>query len=157
MVLTTALPTVDIAAADAYFATTSRDALWQAITDKDIWLNEAKGWLGQLCYDTTKDCCGNDFNAAYTRAVSELALALQQSPAAIVSAAGSSPSQLVRRQKLGDLEVEYQAPTAGTAVGNRYGPNAPLVLQRFPWLGDVLSCWLKTPTGSARIIARVRS
>jgi hypothetical protein len=152
-----ALPVVTLAEADAYFLNTPRNAEWVALTDQQIWLNEAQRLLGALCFDEKADCCGRTFATAWTEAISELALALSANPTAIIGGPGSAPSQLVKRQKLGDLELEYQAPTAGTVTASRYGANAPLVLQRFPWLGDVLSCWLNVPTGSSRIIARVRS
>jgi hypothetical protein len=153
------LPVVTPAMADAYFLTTPRNADWNAATDHQIWLNEANRWLGALCFDATRDCCGRGFDAAYTEAISELALALSKSPTALVGGGASSggAAQLVKRQKLGDLEVEYQAPSAGTVVATKYGPNSPLVLQRFPFLGDVIGCWLNVATGGSRIIARVRS
>jgi len=152
------LPVIDSTDATAYFAGTVREAAWTAVVDPDAQLNESQRWLGSLCWDETKDCCGRDFEQAYLSAVCELALALSANPTAIIGGASSAgATQLVKRQKLGDLEVEYQAPTAGTVTTGRYGPNAPLVLQRFPWLGDVLGCWLNVPTGSSRIIARVRS
>jgi hypothetical protein len=93
------------------------------------------------------------------QATAELALALHQNKTAIVGGASSAgATQLVKRQKLGDLEIEYQAPSPGTVTGGRYGPNAPLVLQRFPWLGDLLGeCYMQGSYGSSRIIGRVRS
>jgi hypothetical protein len=152
------LPTITIAMADGYFATTPRNSAWVAVVDKQIELNEANRWLGALCYDQKKDCCGRSFDAAYTEAVSELALALSQNPTSLIgTAAASAATGQVKRQKLGDLEVEYHAPTAGTVTAGRYGANAPFVLQRFPWLGDIVGCWLKVATGSSRVIARVRS
>jgi hypothetical protein len=151
------LPVIDTVAADAYFSGTVREAAWAAVTDPDAQLTEANAWLAALCWDETKNCCGNDFTAAYTRAVSELALALSGNPTSLIGGVETASTQLVRRQKLGDLEIEYQAPTTGAVVTGRYGPKAPLLLQRFPWLGDILGCWLKTPTGDSRIIARVRS
>ena len=152
------LPAIDNTDATAYFAGTVREAAWVAVTDPDAQLIEAQRWLGALCWDETKDCCGRDFVEAYTSAVCELALALSANATAIIGGAASSGgAQLVKRQKLGDLEVEYQAPSAGTVVAGRYGPDAPFVLQRFPWIGDILGCWLKVSTGGSRIIARVRS
>lgn len=149
-----ALPTIDQAAADAYFLATARNASWAAVADADkaIALSEAQAWLGQLCWDQTADCCGLDFTTSYTRAVCELALALHGNPTALIAA--TPTDRLTKREKLGDLEVEYQDTTAGAV---RYGVNAPLVLQRFPWLGDILGCWLNVPTGASRILARVRS
>jgi len=152
-----ALPVIDATDATAYFAGTVREAAWTAVVDPDAQLNEAQRWLGSLCWDETKDCCGRDFEEAYLSAVCELALALSANPTAIIGGATAGATQLVKRQKLGDLEIEYQAPSGESLRSERYGPNAPLVLQRFPWLGDVLGCWLNVPTGSSRIIARVRS
>ena len=81
-VTATALPVVTVPDATAYFATTPRSAEWAAVITQQIWLNEANRWLGALCFDQAKDCCGRSFDAAYTEAVSELALALSKSPTA---------------------------------------------------------------------------
>lgn len=155
------LPAITTALADAYFALTPRNAAWTAVTDKQIQLSEAQKWLGALCFDQAKDCCGRSFDAAWTEGVSELAFALHQNPTALIGGgvAGGGATGEVKRQQLGDLSIEYFQARAGEAPvqTSRYGPNAPLVLQRFPWLGDILGCWLKVPTGSSRILARVRS
>ena len=156
------LPAITTALADAYFALTPRNALWTAVTDKQIQLGEAQKWLGALCFDQRRDCCGRSFDAAWTEAVSELALALHQSPTALIGggAVSGGATGEVKRQQLGDLSVEYFQSRAGEAVvqTSRYGPNDPLVLQRFPWLHDVLSCWLPSyGGGNSRVIARVRS
>ncbi len=147
------LPAIDNTDATAYFAGTVREAAWVAVTDPDAQLIEAQRWLGALCWDETKDCCGRDFVEAYTSAVCELALALSANATAIIG--GASSAGAVKKAQLGGLAVEYFE--GGVATSARYGPNAPLVLQRFGWLGDILGCWLKVPTGSSRIIARVRS
>ena len=39
----------------------------------------------------------------------------------------------------------------------KVSPGAPLVLQKYPYLVDVLGCWLETSTSSSRVILRVRS
>ena len=152
------LPAVSVANADAYFLTTPRNAEWVAVGDKQVWLNEANRWLGALCFDQAKDCCGRSFDAAYIEAVSELALALSKSPAALVGGgAASSSAGAVKRNQLGDLVQEFYDVKDAGAAATKYGPNAPLVLQRFPFLGDIIGCWLNVATGSSRIIARVRS
>jgi len=153
------LPTITPAMADAYFLTTPRNADWNAATDHQIWLNEANRWLGALCFDQGKDCCGRSFDAAYTEAISELALALSKSPTALVGGGASSggASGAVKRNQLGDLVQEFYDVKDGAATTTKYGPNSPLVLQRFPFLGDVIGCWLNVSTGGSRIIARVRS
>jgi hypothetical protein len=41
---------------------------------------------------------------------------------------------------------------------SRYGPRAPLVLRAFPWLGDILGCWLPSyGGGTSGVINRYRS
>jgi len=152
-------PVVSIADADAYFATTPRDAEWTAVTDKQIWLNEAYRWLAQLCMDDTKQCCGMSFADAWTAANSELALALSKSPSAIIggpSAGGTTGA--IKRNKLGDLEQEFFDVKDGSVSASRFGPNDPLVLQRFPWIYDIIGCFLNvTKSSGTRVIARVRS
>jgi len=144
------LPGVTVTDADNYFATTSRDAAWQAVADKQIQLNEAASWLGQLCYDTTRECCGNSFAFSYTRAVSELALALSLNPTAVISGGGGG-SAAIKRAQLGGLSVEYfEAGTGDQAISS----SAPAVLRAFPWLTDILGCWLNVMTGSARVLHR---
>jgi acyl-homoserine lactone acylase PvdQ len=155
------LPLITTAMANTYFATTPREAQWAAITgaEQAISLTEAQTWLGQLCWNTTADCCGNTFDASYTRAVSELALALHSNPTALIGgAAATAALGPVKRQKLDALEVEYFDPRGSGATATATAPTAkgPLVLQRFPWLKDIIGCFL-TNTGSSNLIRRVRS
>ena len=153
------LPTITRAMADTYFATTPRLAQWNAIvdTEKDISLSEAQTWLKTLCWDEDADCCGNDFNAQFTRAVSELALALHANPTALIGTGVASTGALgaIKRQKLGDLEVEYHAPTSATATASSSGGRGPLLLRTFPWLKDIIGCFLSNPYSS--LLYRVRS
>ncbi len=44
-----------------------------------------------------------------------------------------------------------------TDNGTKAGVSAPIVIQRYSWLIDVLACWLSTNYGSSAIIERVRS
>ena len=155
------LPLITPAMANTYFATTPRDAQWSAIrgAEQAISLTEAQTWLGQLCWNTTADCCGNTFDASYTRAVSELALALHGNPTALIGgAAATAALGPVKRQKLDALEVEYFDPRGSGSTATATAPTAkgPLVLQRFPWLKDIIGCFL-TNTGSSNLIRRVRS
>ena len=152
------LPIVTPALSDAYFATTPRDADWGAVTNQQAWLNEANRWLGALCFDQKKDCCGRSFDAAYTEAISELALALSKNPTALVDPTVSySSTGAIKRNQLGDLAQEFYDVKDAAAAATKYGPHSPLVLQRFPWLGDVVGCWLNIAAGNGRIIARMRS
>jgi len=153
------LPIVTTADADSYFATTPRLVAWEAVADPDTQIAEASTWLSALCWDEKATCCGNDFTAAYTRAVSELALALSNNPTALIGtgAGSTSATGAIKRQKLDVLEVEYFEPSSGSAsTTSRYGPRAPLVLQKFGWLGDIIGCWILN-TGNSNLMLRVRS
>lgn len=85
-------------------------------------------------------------------AVSELALALATDPTAVIN--GPSDGRWTKREKLDALEVEYDMlqPSQGVAAPNN---NYPLVLQRFPWLKDILGCWLQV--GPKRQIRLLRN
>ncbi len=155
------LPLITDAMAAAYFATTPRNAQWLAISapEQTTSLTEAQTWLAQLCWDTAATCCGNTFDASYTRAVSELALALHSNPTALIGgAAATAALGPVKRQKLDALEVEYFDLRGSGATATATAPTAkgPLVLHRFPWLKEIVGCFL-TNTGSSNLIRRVRS
>jgi hypothetical protein len=153
------LPTITSAMANTYFATTPRDAQWLAITapEQAIALSEAQTWMAQLCWDPAATCCGNTFDASYTRAISELALALHGNPTALIgTGAATSSTGPVKRQKLGDLEVEYFDSRGSGSTATATAPTGPLVLQKFPWLKDIIGCWL-TSTGGQSLMRRVRS
>lgn len=158
---TAVLPTVSGAMADAYMATTIRDAAWLAIPagDRDVLLLEAQRWLKGLCPDPAATGCCGDFATQWTEAASELALALKLSPTAIITGGASAGGATgeIKRQKLGDLEQEFFQARTGTTTTSRYGPKAPAVLRAFPWLGDILGCWIKGGGGSGSVIARYRS
>ena len=155
-----ALPVITTVEADAYFATTPRAAAWAAVTgDPDILLTEAQTWLAALCWDEATDCCGNDFTAAYTRAVSELALALSTNPTALIGTSAASGGAVgpVKRQKLDALEIEYFEPGGSSSSSSAPGTTkGPLVLRTFPWLRDIIGCWVKNG-GSNQLVYRVRS
>jgi hypothetical protein len=130
------LTTADL---DAYFATSLNGAAWFALDSqtKEAALAEAQRWLATLCWNQA-DCCGRDYEAAVLMATAELALALAQEPTAVIG--GAADGRWTKREKLDVLEVEYdmlrQDPSAPTG---RY----PTIIQRFPWLKDILGCWLQ--------------
>jgi hypothetical protein len=179
MALPTATAYLSNADADAYFATSFNDAAWRALTDaeKTLALGEATKWLEQLCWKGEKcsdtqtfqwprkadktDCCAAVTCAALptqlVAATAELALALNNNPTAIIGGPVATTTGPVKRQKLGDLEQEFFEGGAGAST-SRYGISDPIVLQKFPWLGDLLGeCLLSGSFGSSRILARVRS
>jgi hypothetical protein len=132
------LTVVDV---DAYFTNSLNAAAWDALTPEvqAAAVAEAQRWLGTLCWKQ-EGCCGRDFEAAYLMAVSELALALAQEPTAVVG--GANSGRWTKREKLDVLEVEYGLLSQADGVaapGSKY----PLIIQRFPWLKDILGCWLQ--------------
>jgi hypothetical protein len=102
------------------------------------------------------DCCGRVFADAWVEAVSELALALSKNPNAIISGgvASSGSQGAIKSNKLGDLQQDFYDTKDGQHSTSKYGPHSPKVLQSFPWLGDILGCWMNVATGGARVISR---
>ena len=134
-----------VADLDAYFATSPRQAQWNALTtqQKTQSLAEAQRWLGTLCWDPAADCCGRDFQAALLMATAELALALATDPQAVIGT-GPADGRWTKREKLDVLEVEYGL-LVDSGGGDAVSGNSdyPLIIQRFPWLKDILGCWLQ--------------
>ena len=99
------------------------------------------------------------------QATSFLALELHDNPNAIWGSGASSGSGgvtgAIKKQQLGDLSQEFYDVGADgpVAVTNKVDATAPLVLQRFPWLVDLLDGYLKGVANSSgsRVILRVRS
>lgn len=148
-------PPVDPADVDDYFLTSFNGATWALLTpeEKDVALAEATRWLGTLCWQEA-DCCGREFTATYTAATAELALALHQNQKLLIAAGSATTTGLVRSQSLGELRQEFFSPSE---VNGRVSTKAPLVLQRFPWLVDMLGCWITNSWGNSRVINRFRS
>jgi len=165
---------LDAADANTYFANTFNAAAWAAIppADQTIALAEATKWLEALCWKGEKcdpaqpmawprkmdasGCCPEmvctTIPQAVIQATAELALALYQNKTAIIGGGGSSGGA-IKRAQLGGLSVEYFEGGAGST--SKYGATAPLVLQKFPWLGDLLGeCYLDGGFGRSRILHR---
>ena len=149
------LPTVTVPDATTYFLTTPRNAEWVALTDQQIWLNESQRYLGQLCFDQTADCCGKTFADAWTATVSEVALALSKDSTAVIGGgAVTSTTGAIKEQKLGDLMQSYYDTKSGQETTAKYGKNAPIILRKFPWIGDLFGCYMTQGYGSSRVISR---
>ena len=84
------------------------------------------------------------------QATCELALQLHKNQTAII---GGTTGGGIKKAQLGGLSVEYFENATATKVSD----SAPLVLQQFPWLVDLLGCLADLKVGNSRIIARVRS
>ena len=149
-------PVVTVPDADAYFLATPRNADWLAIpTNHQLWLNESQKYLRQICVDETADCCGMTFAAAWVSTVSEVALALSKAPSAVIGGgAVTSTTGAIKEQKLGDLMQSYYDTKSGQAATVKYGKNAPIILQKFPWISDLFGCYMTGSYGSSRILSR---
>lgn len=178
MVLPTARSYVSDIDADDYFVHTFQHAAWFALAvgEKTIALQEATRWLETLCWYGEKcdpvqplqwprkldvnGCCGAASCTALpteiVAATCELALVLHQNQGSLITAPAAGQAGIfTKRQKLGDLEVEFDQFAAGTAGASAGGSGQPLVIKTYPWLADMLRCF--TSTGRKAIIARVRS
>jgi hypothetical protein len=149
-------PVVTVPDADAYFLATPRNADWLAIpTNHQLWLNESQKYLRQICVDETADCCGMTFAAAWVATVSEVALALSKAPSAVIGGgAVTSTTGAIKSQKLGDLQQDFYDTKSGTETTAKYGKDAPMILRKFPWIGDLLGCYMTQGYGSSRVISR---
>lgn len=160
------LTPIQASTADPYFAATPRNAQWSALTpaDKDIFLGEAFRLLNQICYDQEADCCGGTFEDMWIISNCELALALSQNPTAVLGGGVSintGTTGAIKKNQLGDLIQEYYDVKDGQSVstGGRFGPKAPLVLQKFDWIWDLLGCYMLNihVQGGGGLMLRVRS
>ncbi len=163
---------VTLAEADAYFAGTAFIGDWNNHTDpyKEVALIQATQWLnpldwaGALCAMTQAlnwprkeaTCGGRTADCTYIptqvkQATYELAFKLIHDPDAITGGVkdGKNGEGPVRRNKLGDLEQEFFEPTDGN--NTKISPKAPTVLQTYPWLVDILDCWLTNFGGTREI------
>ena len=95
-----------------------------------------------------------------------LAIQLHQNPNAIIppggGGGGGSAGTYVAEQTLGDLSIKYAAYPSGQTVVNNDCTSCgnPELINKFPWLTDLLGCWLdqdSISTGNSRVILRVRS
>ena len=154
---------------------------WIALTDDEkiysliaaTALLETLQYRGEVCTMTQRlkwprkgvDCEGRPFDCTaipYKIKEAEVMLAMQMAkdPGGIIGGGGvdNSPAgTFTKRQKLGDLEIEY-AQFSNSVGSNCDDCNEPLAYQKFPWLEAILGCLTDMPIiGGARIIGRVRS
>lgn len=149
-------PVVTIPDADAYFLTTPRNADWLALgPNHQVWLDESQKYLRQICVDEAADCCGMTFAAAWVATVSEVALALSKDPSAVIGGGAVTSTQgAIKSQKLGDLQQDFYDIKSGQASASKYGTSAPMILRKFPWIGDLFGCYMTGSYGSSRVISR---
>lgn len=173
--------------ADNYFADTFSNTRWTALSaaDKDIALMAATSSLQTLNWDGTQCSPATDdptltqalgwprsgktvrgitwactaMPLPIVQATAMLALELAEDPTAITgSGAKGDPTGAVQSQELGALKQSFYDINDNTSVSTKVDPSSPLVLQRFPWLVDVLNGYYLDKTSSGgKIVTRVLS
>lgn len=140
---------IEVADADAYMAATLKADAWAALssTKKGQALKSAQDALRTLRWCTDQaTCCGRDLAPSYIAAASELALALfRDNTAEVVGATSQLPTPVVKRQKFAVFEEEFFSPTEIAQVlprDKRVNSKSPTVLRLYPWLLDLVGCWI---------------
>lgn len=140
---------IAVADVDTYMAATLKAGDWAALTStqKGQALKSAQDALRTLRWCTDEaTCCGKQLAASYIAAASELALVLYSNSTAVFGAANQLPTPVVRRQKFAVMEEEFFAPASIAAQvlprDKRVGSQSPTVLRLYPWLLDLIGCWV---------------
>ena len=137
-----------VADVDTYMAATLKADSWAALTatQKGQALKSAQDALRTLRWCTDEaTCCGKTLTASYIAAASELALVLFNDSTAVLGAANQLPVPTVKREKFDVFEQEYFDPSIIAKVlprDKRVGSNSPTVLRLYPWLIDLIGCWI---------------
>ena len=174
----------DEAFADAYASNQSWQATWFAKTaeERQVALISSTKWLETVSYSGTR--CTATQALAWPRdgstcdgvastcdiiplkirqAEVELANQLIANPDAITGApgggGGAAAGTYVSMQKLGDLEQQFSAYPSGEQSSNDCTDcSNPEVINKFPFLRDLLACYADISTGSgSKVLLRVRS
>ena len=153
---------VTLAEANTYFGASANNGEWDSNSDpyKQVALIQATQWLdpitwsGKCCSDTQRlnwprkevtcfcrEAVCTIIPLQVKQATFELALKLAANPNVITGGTEAPDSQQgsVRRNKLGDLEQEFFEYKEGES--SKVSLSGPAVLQRFPFLVDMLGCW----------------
>jgi hypothetical protein len=140
---------IEVADADAYMADTLKAETWAALgaTQKARALKSAQDALRTLRWCTDEEtCCGKELGPNYAAAASELALVLYSNATAILGAASQLPAPVVKRQEFDVFKEEYFDPAAIAVQAlprdKRVGSYSPTVLRLYPWLLDLIGCWV---------------
>lgn len=148
---------IAVADADTYMGATLKAADWAALStlQKEQALNSAQSALRTLRWCTDEEtCCGKQLVPQYTAAAAELALVLFSNRTAVIGAPTQLPAPVVKRQKLDALEREFFDPSVIAQVlpkDSRVNKLSPTVLRLYPWLLDLIGCWVDTQTGGTLI------
>jgi len=172
---------VDLAEADAIAANLPFSAEWAALTDdeKTNGLIVATRWLETLNYNgdrctTTQrlkwprkgaECDGQVSvctEIPYTIKEAEVILAYQYvlDPKSFPGFGGAGgdaapAGTYIKRQKIDVLEIEYDQFSSNQYNEDCTDCTLPAILQEFPWLADLLGCWLGTNSSSGNRLIRL--
>jgi hypothetical protein len=155
-------PLITVAQADAYMASTLKAEAWAALgsVQKARALKSSQDSLRTLRWCTDEEtCCGKELTASYVAAASELALVLYGNSTAVLGASSQVTAPVVSMERLGDLEQRYFSP--GDVMGvlprdRRVGSHSPTVLRLYPWLLDLVGCWIDRGNDGERAIRILR-
>ena len=178
----TATSYISVSKADDYYVGTLSDQYWSPLTqqEKEAALIAATRALETLTYAGTR-CTPSSDDPALEQALQwprsgvtckGITAACDLLPQGIVDATAYLALQLhtspptpgggstgttgaIKEQQLGELKIGYYDVKEGQST--KVDASAPLILQRFPELVDILGCWSATSTGAGRVILRVRS
>jgi hypothetical protein len=176
----TATSYITVAQADDWYLGTTREPDWAALStaEKEAALMAATFQLETLTYPGARCSPSSDDPALpqalqwprsdatcrgvaatctmlpkeITGATAYLALELHTTP--IPSGPVTQTTGPIQSQTLGALSQSFYAPSSDAT---KIDPNAPLILQRYPFLADLLGCWSATATGGSGLILRVRA
>jgi hypothetical protein len=136
---------------------TLKAADWAALStlEKEQALNSAQSALRTLRWCTDEEtCCGKQLVSQYTAAAAELALVLFSNRTAVIGAPTQLPEPVVKRSEFDVFEREFFDPNVIAQVlpkDGRVNKLSPTVLRLYPWLLDLIGCWVDTQTGGTLI------
>ena len=166
---------VTLAEADAYFDGTANNQDWDnhhdaykeaALIQATQWL-DLLSWAGKCCSSTQRlqwprkdvtcfcrDAVCTEIPLQVKQATYELAFKLVHDPDAICGGVkgGGAATGAVKKQQLGDLSIEFFEPATGSQT--KVSVSGPIVLQTYPFLVDMLGCWLANTGSASRVISR---
>ena len=175
---------IPVSTADTIFGNSLQNTEWTALTtaQKQTALMvatqslEVLSYLGDRCTPATDDstveqrlqwprknasCKGVKTTAdaiplPVRIACSQLALELHKDSTALLGGGANNDTKgSLKTQQLGELRQEFYDGKEGASI--KVDASAPIVLQKFPWLVDVLNCWLIGSFGASKVLLRVRS
>ena len=89
-------------------------------------------------------------------ACAQLALALHKDSTALLGGCANNDTKGgLKVQQLGELKQEFYDVKEGASI--KVDASGPIVLQKFPWLVDLMDCWLVGSYGASKVLLRVRS